>query len=840
MPGLLGGRSGGLVALVATLLEALLTCAAAQGVARPDTSLPAGRLQGSVVTALTTAPIDDALISISPVGGGAMPGGRRSAFWEASRTTRTDASGVYRFDGLPPGRYQMHVQRIGFRSADVEVDLGYLTAVQVSVGLSVLPIVLEPVTVRAVAVDRGPSSFGSAWDSVAQARVLAEAERRRRFLATDTRSLTGADLIEAVTLGETDLFRALQRVAGVTTRDEFTAELWTRGGRWSDTRVTYDGLPLFSPLHVGGAITGIPPDVVGSALFHPGVRPAASGEGAAAALELRSRPGGDGGVHGRAELSAVSAQTTVEGGAGRDVRWLVGARRSYIDLVSRFLAALKGDSSDVIRYAFTDVAGRLDLPLGTARAVELSGLWSSDALGGSVSEFLSSNRGRWGNLLLRATAVAPLGHLATRHTVGVSRYHVSLGPCPTPCGPSFGHITWNLNTDADLTYVIFASTLRPAADNMWSAGVDVFSQRLHYVGAGPFWYSDAPTWGETEFRGATDVVSLWGERRARVGEHLTLQAGLRVDAGSDIADAASVRLAPRLQARYALLGDDLLLAAGVGRSFQYSQAVGPLGPGMGPQLRLSEIWILAGDTVPAVRAEIVTAGAEYWLKGGGLLALNLYWRGERGVALADPTLPRDTPVIYVLGTTASRGFEISLRRLTGRWTGSASLAVGRTDISARSYRFPAPTQRQAVFQANGLLTIRPTLRVGGAVTLASGAPFTRYVLQSACYDDQAPDCPASAGRAPPYVEAPGAARTPALATVDVLADWNREYAGWSLGVYLQLRNVLRATRAAAYTGSMDRCAVPPSSVWIRARPGVCDGYERGLPLLPLAGVRVSF
>jgi len=414
-------RRGGSTAVVAAVLEALLTGAAAQGLAQPDVAVPAGRLQGSVVAAQTNLPIDDAIVSIVVAGGGILPANRASAFWHTSRSTRTDANGVYRFDGLAPGRYQLHIRRIGYRSADVDIDLGGAMSLQVSVGLSILPIVLEPLTVRAVAFAPAATPFRSAWDSVARARLITESERRHRFLATDARSLTGADLTEAVTLGETDLFRALQRMPGVSTRDEFTAELWTRGGRWSDTRVTYDGLPLFSPLHAGGTIGGVPPDIVGSAVFHPGVRPAALGEGAAAALELTSKPALQSGFHGAAELSTISARTTLEhGGDGAGPRWVLGARRSYIDLVTKLLGQLQQDSMIPIPYAFIDLSGRVDVPLGSSSAIELSGLWSEDRLGGGVPNLLFGNRGRWGNALVRATLVAPLRGLATRHTIGFS------------------------------------------------------------------------------------------------------------------------------------------------------------------------------------------------------------------------------------------------------------------------------------------------------------------------------------------------------------------------------------------------------------------------------------
>lgn len=69
--------------------------------------------KGSVVAAQTNLPIDDAIVSIVVAGGGILPANRASAFWHTSRSTRTDANGVYRFDGLAPGRYQLHIQRIG-------------------------------------------------------------------------------------------------------------------------------------------------------------------------------------------------------------------------------------------------------------------------------------------------------------------------------------------------------------------------------------------------------------------------------------------------------------------------------------------------------------------------------------------------------------------------------------------------------------------------------------------------------------------------------------------------------------------------------------------------------
>ena len=847
-------RRGGSTAVVAAVLEALLTGAAAQGLAQPDVAVPAGRLQGSVVAAQTNLPIDDAIVSIVVAGGGILPANRASAFWHTSRSTRTDANGVYRFDGLAPGRYQLHIRRIGYRSADVDIDLGGAMSLQVSVGLSILPIVLEPLTVRAVAFAPAATPFRSAWDSVARARLITESQRRHRFLATDARSLTGADLTEAVTLGETDLFRALQRMPGVSTRDEFTAELWTRGGRWSDTRVTYDGLPLFSPLHAGGTIGGVPPDIVGSAVFHPGVRPAALGEGAAAALELTSKPALQPGFHGAAELSTISARTILEhGGDGAGPRWVLGARRSYIDLVTKLLGQLQQDSMIPIPYAFIDLSGRVDVPLGSSSAIELSGLWSEDRLGGGVPNLLFGNRGRWGNALVRATLVAPLRGLATRHTIGFSGQRMLVRSCSDASCDLDAHFIYPLDTRSSLSYVIAAGVFVPIRGDRWSAGYELVSQRLRFAGKGPSAYAGevSNTW--PSYRGAVDIVSLWGERRVRITPRLMLQSGLRVEAGTPVAGQPSPRLAPRVQVRYAGSRDGLAFSAGFGRSFQYSQTIGPMGMSFGPELHLSDVWILAGDTTPTIRSDIASAGIEYWLPAGWMAAFNLYRRNENGVAVPNPTpgprYPADASHLFVVGSATSQGAELSIRKLTGRWTGSASVTVSRSKISARGYvfgspryyRYPAPNDRGTVFHATGLFAVSPNLRLGGAATVAGKAAFTRFVYYTACHGDVGPDCPTSdVSPGDPYAEAPGAARARGVAALDLLADWHRSYRGWTIGAYVQLRNALRATRAVSYTGSLNRCAATEAPNRVQVRPGICDVYARGLPRLPLAGVRVSF
>ncbi len=820
---------------------------AAQGPVRPDTTVSAGTIVGSVVAAQTGAPLDGAVVLLEPAPGGALsPSTRGAASWEAGRVARTDANGAYRFDRLSVGQYQLHVRRLGYRPASLEIELSGQSPFRVSVGLVVVPIALEPVEVPG-ASPPPIAALRADRDAAERARLLAEEDRRNRFLASDTRSLTGADLTEAVTLGETDLFRALQRLPSVATRDDFTAELWTRGARWTDTRVTFDGMPLFSPVHVGGAFTSVDPDVIGSAFFHPGVRPAFSGEGAAATLDLASRPATEPGLHGSTELSVISARAALEQGTnGTRPGWMLAARRSYVDLVAGLLAGLKRDSTITVPYAFTDLAGRLDLPLGTTRALEVSGLRTLDALRGTVPNLLRQNSGHWGDVVLQATLATPLAGLAARLTAGVSRFDVRVDVPDTtvPAGVNDRPELPSHHRDrTDITYATLVGALAPTSGGAWAAGYQIVSQRLRYNGGDPTNHPDsaldttgirAPT---RQFTGATLFAALWGERRWNPTAHLTVLSGLRLEFGTSVAEASSPRLAPRLQTRYAPGDGRLTLSAGYGRSYQYTQAVGPTGPGVGPQLHLSEVWLMAGDTIPAMRADIVTAGAEYWFGGEWSAGLNVYRRRSSGIAEPDPTpgpFSQPSRPIFVPGVNVARGIEASLRKLTGRWTTSVSLALNRSEMTVGNYHYASPNDRRRVLHATVLVRASPTLRVGGALTATSGAAFTRFVGSTEPCDS------ASCADSVPYVESPGGARTPGYATLDLLVDWTRAYRRWSLAAYVQLRNALDATNAVIYTGSVDRCRTPEPPTKVRAQTGVCDYYTRGLPLLPLAGVRVSF
>ncbi|HEX8358569.1 MAG TPA: TonB-dependent receptor [Longimicrobium sp.] len=798
--------------------------------ARPAAGQEGGSVSGTIIDAATSLPLADASVALEGRGG------------ERSRTARTDAAGRYAFAGVAAGAYRLRVQRIGYRSTTVDVELRGGVDPTVSVGLTVQPVALPPVHASAAPAGTRAESYARTAEParLGEYRVAAERQRQRLHASSDVRSITHADVQEGITLGETDLFRALQRMPGVAAGDDYTAELWTRGARWDQTRVFFDGLPLFNPVHAVGAFAGVNADAVGAAFLHPGVQPASLGGAAAGALDVRSRRGGSGGtLAGVGELSLVSARLALDGEAaeGRDA-WMIAGRRTYLDWLTRAVQSFVEE--DVYTpYSFYDVAARYDRRLGGGRALEASGLVSRDRLAGMLPDVVDEGSGSWGSEAGRATLRTPLGGLEAAHTLGFSRFRSRLRPNPADTSETYSAPDI-LPSSNRVTHAELSGGLGPravgTAPAAWSAGYALVAERVRFRGFVVSRDDGPPAPGEEAFvlEDALEWVALWGERRWRPREGLTLEGGMRVEAGPSVRNGGAVRLAPRLAARVQV-DPQLSLSAGVGRSFQYLQTVAPAGVPAVREHPSEYVYALAGGDVPAARADIATLGAERWLGGQWLGSATAYVRRTTGMAVQDPTPgPLVDRPLFVAGEGDARGLELSVRRLAGRWTASAGYALSRSEITAKGLTFSAPEEQRHTFDATAYLRAGRGVQLGAAYTAASGVPYTRRF-------DRDYLCDAGGCRpdGPPSAEEPGGQRAPDYRSLDLLAEWGGHVRGARVSGYLQLRNTLGSDNRGRYTGTTP-CEVLGTSACGPGRPTGYDDFSPGLPRLPVIGLRLSF
>lgn len=810
-----------------------------------------GGISGTVVDSESLLPLRGATVSLEAETIAVLLGDSGEAFIATGRAVISDVGGNYSFEGLVPGRYRIRISRVGYRAAAVAVELRGSTSSSISVGLTVEPVLLQPVEVEGSSMDLYVRN-ALTEDETDMARVDIARARQRRHLVTDARVITHADVLESVTLGETDLFRALHRVPGVSARDDYGAEFWVRGASWDQTRVYFDGVPLFNPVHAFGLLSAVNTDAIGGALLHPGVRPAEIGDGAAAVLNITSRSGRAGGeVRGLGDLSLASGRLALDGGtAGGGARWMLAGRRSWLDLAAAAAARVVGDPEVQLPYSFSDVAGRFDLDLGDGRALEASGIHEYDRIQGTLPDILHRNRAAWGNTAGRVTFVAPRHGLQTRTTLGLSRFSTVVREAEVDPEAEGGYSAATLGrSDNHLLHISLSSELSPrTASRMlpWRVGYGLLHESGDYEGPEDYLgYGQRPDPESVmDLRGATTRGVLWGERRWGRELGLSLEAGLRIEMGPAVENGSVIEPAPRLIARYAPSAD-LLFSAGLGRSFQHTQALSGTEPILFTGYAASQIWLVGGRDVPAIRSDIATLGAELWVGEASLLTASAYLRHSTGIALSDPSagLVFARP-LFVTARNASRGLEVSGRRLAGRWTASASYSLARSTIEAAGLSYPASEDRRHALDMTSMVRVRRSLRLGGAFSYASGAPYTRV-------SERLVDCPSSRAfttvasiegcRTELLLGAPNAHRSDAYSSLDLLLDWSTRFRRWDFGAYLQLRNALNRRNNAAMTGSSLVC----EGVW--TPQSGCDGREvdrdrfhPGLPLLPLLGFRARF
>lgn len=801
----------------------------------------AGSIAGRVLDADGMVPLSAATVLLEPLDSGTSVSDRAAA---------TGPKGTYHFSGLPPGRYRLTMRRFGYVSQVLEVALRPGSNAQVSLGLTVAPVALQPLEISAPT----PESYVSTRSAAAEqrgARAEAFRLRQRAYTAGDVRELTHGEVVEAVTLGETDLFRALQRIPGVTTRDDYTAVLWTRGAPWDQTRVFFDGLPLFNPTHAGWIFSAVNPDGVGAVTFFPGYRAAEWGEGAAAVLAVESREGGaNGAFSGSAEASLVTGRLAADGEfLNGGVAWMLAGRRTYVDWFTRAVTALDSAAGNAIPYDFSDVIGRVDLRIAPEWGAVASGIIERDNLRGDVPGVLVGNRAQWGNRAGRISVYAPLGPLRATVSTGATHFATSIvkrerrtGFTSLLLGPAATTLD-TLNNVVD--HRSLSLRLEPrgkSRSGSWAVGAQRIRQDITYSGPYspivelvPEVSGDSLSASVITYISDLAYTALWGDWKWSPHPRWGFDTGLRAEFGGPVVNGGRLRLAPRLSGRY-WVDSATAVSASWGRTYQYTQDIGPAAGPLGPQLHLTHFWISAQAIGrPAVRADIAQVGAEHRIGEHWWLIGNAYARNSTGLRVANPA-----PGLVTQGRSPEAeadnrayGIEAGARRLAGQWTGALSYAYGVSRLDARSSSLDRPGEwhfansadiRHSV-DATSTWRVGDAWRLGGAFTYASGVPYTQFIISDV----------AELGE-------PNAERTSPYASLDLQAEYTRNLGSWQVGAFMQLRNALNRGNDVTYLGSRTGCTgTPTEPAPLDCVDGlVRDRFQAGVPRVPLVGVRVAF
>ncbi len=608
----------------------------------------------------------------------------------------SDVDGRFAIPGLSPGLYTLSVTRIGLAGFTrlVTIDADSVTTVEVR---------MRPAAVALAGI-------------TVEGRASREIEIFEETAGVTVRELSAAEIGLVPGLAEADPIRAIEVLPGVVTTSDFTSSFNVRGGSADQNLILLDGIPIFSPFHLGGLFSVFNPDMVGRAELSSGGFGAEYGGRVSSVLRIESDPG-DGTFGVDAGVSLLSSRVAVQDGfADGRGRWRFSARRSYFDVL---LAPVVD-----FPYHLQDLQGVVEWRTGDRSRLLLSGYTGAD-----VIEFSEVDDDTlplridwdWGNDILGLSWIRLLDRGEFTLRASASRFDTGLR-FPDFDDTSFrssidqvsARAEWELRPSESFDLSTGAALDRMSYDNLAATGGTVFAEGV----------------------GDGDLFGTWVQARWRAPRRWLVEAGVRLDHWRPDRGDAVTEPAPRLAVkkffgRGPAGSGTWALKGSVGRYTQFLHSLRdeelPIG---------LDIWVLADARAPHVVSDQIQFGVEALPDGPWTFSAEGYLRRFDGVVTFNNGDDPNTDLDDVLGGTGtSFGLDLFARRNVGAWTGWASLSLLRAERTFPDFlspEVPTPDVTYApIFDKTVDLDVVvrfPALRGwrgGIRLNVGSGTPYTR-------------------------------------------------------------------------------------------------------------------
>ncbi len=214
-----------------------------------------------------------------------------------------------------------------------------------------------------------------------------------------TYELQQGDFRRIPQVGETDALRAFQALPSVTSLNDFSAQLYLRGGNFDETLIALDDVPVYNPYHLGSFFSMFNTDIIEKETLYPSNYPNKYGGYLSGALNIQTKPGNFENINSSVSIGLVSSKFYSELPIGKGSLILAG-RRTYFDLVAALFYNRKKNIGE-FPYYFYDGYAKYNYPIDKKNQISLSLLLSRDLLkmfdDNLYSNINVSQKPTWGN-----------------------------------------------------------------------------------------------------------------------------------------------------------------------------------------------------------------------------------------------------------------------------------------------------------------------------------------------------------------------------------------------------------------------------------------------------------
>ena len=408
-----------------------------------------------------------------------------------------------------------------------------------------------------------------------------------------------------------DLFRTLQLLPGVETKNDYAAGLNVRGGESDQNLILLDGYPVYNPFHLGGLLGTFMDPMISKVELLAGAQPVRYGERLSSVLDVRSAEADRSGLHGTADVSLLAASATVGSAFDDGGSWMIGGRHTYADVIANLI------KRNSLPYGFSDAQGHLSRPVFGGAVLSITAYGGSD--GAMVNQDNDGLSVSWGNSLIGATLskMIPerkvlLGILPVDSISLVQRASLTTFNATAAMPSSFFDLEEHVR---DVRASGSASLFTASLDH--SVGYEISVQHTAYS-------MRAPITSVTNFlpQGSLNQmltpVSGWYDALWHAMPRMIVDAGVRVDA---VGGTGWTGVSPRISVKY-FLTDNLALVAATGSYAQWLHSLlqedAPVQP--------MEFWIASSRTLPVSRAWQSSLGAEAWTSATRQLKVEAFYK----------------------------------------------------------------------------------------------------------------------------------------------------------------------------------------------------------------------
>ena len=652
----------------------------------------------------------------------------------------TDVNGYYVLQDISLGTYNVTVSYVGYKVLTKKIEISNNEAIKLDLVLAE-----EFVT----------------FDEV---EVTAEKIKRKNNIQPSMVNLSPRMLRAAPALAEPDLFRTIQALPGVLTTSEFSTGLVIRGGNTDQNLILLDGVTVYNPSHLGGIFSNFIVDGVKEAELIKGAYNAEYGGRLSAVLNIISREGNKKKIEGKANLSLLSAQATLEGPFYKGA-WVFSGRRTYFDKIFQNVPSIPPYYFyDIQSHIYSDITPKDRLSLSFYNGVD-DLLFETFGLAG-----------RWGN----NTLSAQYRRVFSEKLIGNFLYANSLFFTEFGLGGSNGLNSDNQIDDATV-----------AANFSWfktSKSTVKFGAQLKNLG---FLYTN--TFGDSlQFKIETKPKEFasYAKLKYSPSEKLILEPGVRINLYNVYSDSIFPDL--RFGMKY-LLTDDRYLNFSLGN---YHQFIATFQDDYNPTIL--DQWIAVDNTVAPAKSSQIVLGYEEYIKDLYKLQIEGYYKDiknlftfEESRATTDEAVSDSALSDIVTPSNGyAYGLELFAQKMSGRLSGwlAYTFSVSRKSMNSIFYdkneEYYNSWDRTHSFSALGNYQISQKWDMNWKLSLQSGQAYTPII---GYYNQILPGSPDEVYRTIPGTR--NSARYSPYSRLDLGFVYHTKVLGSKMDIYLQIINV---------------------------------------------------